>query len=319
MPTDAERLATFHDVGLAPIRGRFTVVQSPTMITVSVELPEDIAAAKREISGVNPRRLAYTPALWNDIFHMDGGQLVAQFQAKTPIRFRRAQTDSRVTQAGPQPIPTGNFGAGAYRPGNGVTNPIRVREVKVVYTRAAMDAKIEGTVELEAVIGTDGVITDVRVVRSLDDKFGLDENATDVVRRTQFVPCKIGDKPVECLVVFELRYTLDSPTPIPAGQFGASAYRPGNGVTNPVRKGAVKPIYTKAAMDAKIEGTVELEAVIGPDGEVTDVRIVRSLDDTLGLDENAKDAVRKTSFVPCKVGERPVPCLVVFELTFTLR
>ena len=239
----------------------------------------------------------------------------------TTSRYVRAPLPATLnpeTQSEPQPIPYGQFGAGAYRPGSGVANPYRIREVKPVYTDAALKAGLNGTVELEAIIGIDGTVTEVRVVRSLDDKLGLDENAKDVVRRTPFVPCKIGDKPVACLVVFELQFTPGPPTPIAVGQFGAGAYRPGNGVDNPVRIRAVKPQYTAEAMRAQIQGSVELEAVVGADGTVTDVRVVRSLDATLGLDASAMTTVRSTPFVPCKIKSQPVPCLVVFELQFTL-
>lgn len=103
------------------------------------------------------------------------------------------------------------------------------------------------------------------------------------------------------------------------GGFGGGAFRPGNGVENPIRIREVKPQYTPEAMRAKIQGTVELEAVIGPDGKVTDVRVTRSLDKVFGLDEQARKAVFSTPFIPCKKQGSPVPCLVIFELQFTLR
>lgn len=103
------------------------------------------------------------------------------------------------------------------------------------------------------------------------------------------------------------------------GGFGGGAYRPGNGVENPIRIREVKPQYTPEAMRAKIQGTVELEAIIGPDGKVTEVRVIRSLDKVFGLDEQARKAVFATPFIPCKKTGQPVACLVVFELQFTLR
>jgi TonB family protein len=319
LSNDADRLVSLWEVGLAYVRGRFTIVQSADSVTVVQTLPEHVAEARRAVSDLDPVHMVFDLWRWKNTNRLEGDELLWQFPQGRPVRFRRVQTGTGVTQVGPQPIHAGNFGAGAYRPGNGVANPTRIREVKPKYTEAALKAGLKGTVELEAVVGIDGKVTDVRVVRSLDDTLGLDENAKDVVRRTPFVPCKIGDRPVACLVVFELEFTPGPPTPIAAGQFGAGAYRPGDGVTNPTRNGAVTPRYTKAAMDAKIEGTVELEAVIGADGVVTDVRVVRSLDDKFGLDENAQDAVRKTSFEPCKIVDTPVACLVVFELQFTLR
>jgi periplasmic protein TonB len=103
------------------------------------------------------------------------------------------------------------------------------------------------------------------------------------------------------------------------GGTGGGAYRPGNGVTLPRVINEVKPQYTSDAMRAKVQGTVLLECVVRPDGSVGDVQVVRSLDPTFGLDEEAKKAARKWRFAPgTRLGE-PVPVLVTIELTFTLR
>jgi periplasmic protein TonB len=102
----------------------------------------------------------------------------------------------------------GGFGGGAYRPGNGVESPTRIREEKPQYTAEAMRAKIQGTVELEALIAADGNVAEVRVTRSLDRVFGLDESARQAVFRTKFLPCKRQGVPVACLVTFELQFTL---------------------------------------------------------------------------------------------------------------
>ena len=79
------------------------------------------------------------------------------------------------------------------------------------------------------------------------------------------------------------------------------------------------PEYTNAAMQAKLQGTVVLEAVVLTDGTVGDVRIMRSLDSTFGLDQNAIKAVRQWRFVPGSQAGKPVPVIVSVELTFTLR
>ena len=72
-------------------------------------------------------------------------------------------------------------------------------------------------------------------------------------------------------------------------------------------------------MHAKLQGTVVLEAVVLADGTVGDVRIVRSLDSTFGLDVNAIKAVRQWRFVPGSQYGKPVAVVVSVELTFTLR
>jgi protein TonB len=81
----------------------------------------------------------------------------------------------------------------------------------------------------------------------------------------------------------------------------------------------VKPQYTADAMRAKIQGTVLLECVILPDGTVGRVEVVRSLDPTFGLDQEAIKAARQWRFVPGTRFGEPVAVLVTIELTFTLR
>jgi len=228
---------------------------------------------------------------------------------------------TEASQQAPQPIPPGQFGAGAYRPGNGVENPNRIREVKPVYTPDAERAGIQGTVELEAVISATGTVTDVRVVRSLDDALGLDRNAIDAVRNTPFVPCKIKLAPVWCVVVFELQYTLGAPQPIPDGRSfaGAYRYREGAGLDAPVPILRVHPQYTPDAMRAKIQGKVSVEFVVNRDGTVGETRIYRSLDNVFGLDDQAVKAVRATQWTPGRFNGTPVAMVVVMDLTFSLR
>ncbi len=72
-------------------------------------------------------------------------------------------------------------------------------------------------------------------------------------------------------------------------------------------------------MRAKMQGTVLLECVVLPDGTVGDTRIVKSLDQVFGLDEQAVKAAKKWRFVPGQRLGEPVPVLVTIELTFTLR
>ncbi len=103
------------------------------------------------------------------------------------------------------------------------------------------------------------------------------------------------------------------------GGTGGGVYRPGNGVTLPRIAREVKPQYTSDAMRAKIQGTVWLECVVRPDGSVSDVQVLRSLDPTFGLDQEAIKAAKQWRFYPgTRMGE-PVSVQVTIELTFTLR
>jgi protein TonB len=103
------------------------------------------------------------------------------------------------------------------------------------------------------------------------------------------------------------------------GGEGGHAYRPGSGVTMPVVLKEVKPQYTSDAMRARLQGSVLLQCVIGPDGTVGQVRVLRSLDDMFGLDLEAIKAARQWRFRPStRLGE-PVSTVVTIQLDFALR
>jgi TonB family protein len=122
---------------------------------------------------------------------------------------------------------------------------------------------------------------------------------------------------------------VPAPKPAPAEQatdvkpeeeFGKGAVKPGAGVTWPRPIGQVDPTYTSEAMRAKIQGTVRLAAVILPNGQIGDVKVLKSLDRQYGLDEAAIEAARKWRFTPCRLTseDRAVACDIEMELDFRL-
>ena len=62
-----------------------------------------------------------------------------------------------------------------------------------------------------------------------------------------------------------------------------------------------------------------LECVVLPDGSVGNVEVVRSLDSTFGLDEEAIKSVKLWKFRPGMRQGVPVPVEVIIEVGFTLR
>jgi TonB family protein len=112
------------------------------------------------------------------------------------------------TGSGLGPGWSGGFGGGAYRPGSGIDLPVVLKEVKPQYTAEAMRAKIQGVVVVECVVGADGTVSDVRVQRSLDPVYGLDQEAMKAARLWRFIPAKRQGQPVPILVSIELTFTL---------------------------------------------------------------------------------------------------------------
>jgi TonB family protein len=108
-------------------------------------------------------------------------------------------------------------------------------------------------------------------------------------------------------------------TPAAQDRSGTVAGAQDEGVTPPSPTHVEKPRYTAAAMQAGIEGSVHLEAVVGSDGTVNDVRIIRSLDKEHGLDEEAVAAAKRWRFSPGRKNGEAVAVLVVLQMEFVRR
>ena len=89
------------------------------------------------------------------------------------------------------------------------------------------------------------------------------------------------------------------------------------GVTPPVAIETMAPPYPELARRAHIEGVVVLDAVIGADGAVREVRVAQGVSPL--LDPAAVEAVRRWRYRPASVGARPVAVLLKVVLTFSLR
>ena len=146
-----------------------------------------------------------------------------------------------------------------------------------------------------------------------------------------------------------VRRELELHPPMMAGEFGAGAYRLNYatwGVTAPVVRTSREPEYTLAGMRLKLQGTVDVEAVVNADGTVADARVVRSLDarkpelvaelrrsgdahsisvletvgdGPIGLDANAVACVKTWTFAPGTILGQPTPVIQTVSVPFKLR
>jgi protein TonB len=207
-----------------------------------------------------------------------------------------------------------------YKPGPGITPPVVIKDGAPRYTADAMDAKVQGVVELECVVGTNGEPRDIRVVRALDP--GLDKEAIAAVERWRFKPGTKDGQAVPVQVTIEMAFTLRSPGAAQAPRASEPApetiYETKTpGITPPRVVKRVHPAYTAEARAARIQGLVELECVVLSNGTIGDVRVVKTLDP--GLDAEAIKAVRQWRFEPGAKDGQPVAVRVAIEMTFTLK
>jgi protein TonB len=71
----------------------------------------------------------------------------------------------------------------------------------------ARTAGIEGQTVVEALVATDGSVSDARVLKSSGNA-SLDQAAVDAAMRSRFSPAKQRDKPVRVWVSIPFRFTL---------------------------------------------------------------------------------------------------------------
>jgi protein TonB len=93
------------------------------------------------------------------------------------------------------------------------------------------------------------------------------------------------------------------------------AYQPGGSL--PKCAYCPDPQYTDEAREAKLQGRVTLQVLVGADGRASQIRVVQGIG--LGLDERALQAIRGWKFVPARdAAHRAVPAWVTVEAEFRL-
>lgn len=100
----------------------------------------------------------------------------------------------------------GGYAGGVFRVGGGVSAPSPIYKPEPEYSPEARQAKLQGTVILSLIVGTDGIARGIRVARSLG--MGLDERAIEAVRQWRFDPAKKDGKPVAVAVEVEVSFRL---------------------------------------------------------------------------------------------------------------
>jgi protein TonB len=100
------------------------------------------------------------------------------------------------------------IGDGPYTIGSDITPPIEIRRGAPQYTTAGIQARAQGTILVECVVQTTGVCTNIRVRRSFNPPFGLDEEAIKAAAEWRFRPAMRRGQPVPVLVTMEIAFAL---------------------------------------------------------------------------------------------------------------
>ncbi len=92
--------------------------------------------------------------------------------------------------------------------------------------------------------------------------------------------------------------------------------RVGGDISPPKKIKDANPVYPDIARQARVQGIVILEAIIDPSGNVTNVRVLRSIP---LLDQSAVQAVKQWKYEPTRLNGVPVPIVMTVTVNFALQ
>ncbi|MBM3312457.1 MAG: TonB family protein, partial [Candidatus Aminicenantes bacterium] len=244
-------------------------------------------------------------------------------QAKTPVPSDKTPSEKNPADK----IPAGKTSP---EPKKGETRDARlVHEVKPAYPPVALSARVEGEVEVLAVVGPDGRVKDVSILKSHPL---FDQAAIDAVSQFVYEPALRDGSPVESSAKVSVTFSLSAESRPPPTKTEPTKTEPPPPTKTepvkppapPVRKGEtrpaqvvrrVEPEYPDLARQARVEGDVTVQVTVGPSGRIERAFVVKG--EGL-LDEAALKAVRQWTFEPALQDGTPVASTMTFVFPFRL-
>jgi serine/threonine-protein kinase len=126
----------------------------------------------------------------------------------------RGQTPPPPRPSNPPPAPQPPAPAEPVRAGTVVPPPVVTRSVPAGYPPDARDSGAQGTVTVEVTIGTDGRVSDARVLRAVHP--ALDAAALSAARQWTFQPSTLDGRAVSVLHSLELSFSAPEPVRPPS-------------------------------------------------------------------------------------------------------
>jgi TonB family protein len=223
--------------------------------------------------------------------------------------------------------------------------PKLIKKVDPVYPDAARKEGIEGIVILEVTTDKEGLVQDVKVLRSIP---ALDDAAIEAVKKWEYKPMIIDGEPHGIIFTITCNFKLSDKekSGVVGGVAGGVQGGVEGGVEGGVKGGVeggvegaigdaasaqvidlgntdspqlierVEPVYPKDALKAGLKGEVVLEATIDEEGKVTKVNVTQSIP---GLDNAAVEAVEQWIYEPYIVDGKPKSVKFTVTVRFHLR
>jgi TonB family protein len=210
--------------------------------------------------------------------------------------------------------------------------PTILTRVEPEYSGTIISGPLKRTIQLEVLIDTEGRVQAASVLGPQTQLKDFENGAVAAARRWTFQPARHGDAvvPVRLPMTVELTSTKERigqrdrdvvtahiKATSARDSFGEGAIRDEPpGFESPRLTRRVDPRYTPSAMQAKVQGVVMYDAVIGIDGRISATRLVKSLGQ--GLDEQALGALRQWQFEPARLNGKPVAATALMVVGFRL-
>jgi TonB family protein len=226
----------------------------------------------------------------------DNNEPMIRIAPQDSPEFGRAVNGGPGLQPGTRAEVAGDFTGQRIR-GSGNIQPALISRVEPVYPPLAKQAHVQGTVDLSAIIGKDGHVQDLKVVRGHPL---LVQAALDAVNQWVYKPTLMNGEPVEIATDIQVNFALDSM---------------GSQTSTPELLNRVEPHYPPLAKQANVQGTVALSATIGKDGKVQDVELVSGHP---LLVQAAIDAVKQWVYEPTMINGEATEVNTEISLSFTL-
>ena len=281
--------------------GAFPMQQSASGVVMS-DMPGPLEKAAKPITPENPipRRLVSLPP--------DYPPEIASSGARGNVMLRVTLDETgRVAEVRP---------LGLTATGTSPTFTLNVTSLSPV--------RLEGAIKMVGGDASNGAMVG-RAVRALLDA------AVAGVQRWSYEPP--AEAPISFVVTFRfvpdtetISAQLAAPPPARAAVSGIAggsadwpvdgAMRIGGAIMAPRKIQDVRPVYPLEAQAARVTGVVIIEARIGPDGSVTNARVLRSIP---MLDQPALDAVMQWKFMPTLLNGQAMPVIMTVTVNFTLQ
>ena len=216
---------------------------------------------------------------------------------------------------------------GVLRPADVTVRPMVVVKRLPPYLRPGLTGP-EGQLRVEFIVEMDGFVRQARVLRPLGPGGELERETLAVVKEWTFRPAQKDGTAVRmaATMIVTLRRGPGRGATAVYGdatvegvddEFARDVPMTAPGLTPARVVKQINPEYPKGVLREKLNGWVQLEAVITPEGVIGEIRIIQTSDSR--FDQASLDAVRQWTLQAATKDGKPTASRVIFEIEFHAR